>query len=124
MVRRRTRRAFTLLEALILVVVMSIVAVAAGVGLQSVARIPPVADATLAINRQIMSDLEQVRGTAWDSVTVGTTNNTVTINGRNYSRSVVVSTADANADGSADTDFRQISVTIGNQTLTTFVTKP
>jgi type II secretory pathway pseudopilin PulG len=63
--KMRKTAGFSLLEAVILVTIMSIVAVAAGVGLQSIVRIPKAADSVLAINRQLASDLEQLKAGGW-----------------------------------------------------------
>ncbi len=117
-------KGFTLMEAIFLTTIMSIVALGAGVGLQSTVRIPPAADKALAINRQIASAMEQVRATAWASMTVGTTTSNVTINGTSYSQSVTIAAADANGDSVNDADFRQITVAIGSQTQSTYVTQP
>lgn len=120
---RRKTAGFSLLEAVILVTIMSIVAVAAGVGLQSIVRIPKAADNVLAINRQLASDMEQLKAGGWAGLTVGVTNNNVTINGTSYARTITI--AQANPDGSGNkTDFEQVTVTIGNQSVSTYVTQP
>jgi hypothetical protein len=54
---------------------------------------------------------------------VGTTSNNVTINGTSYARTITI--AQANPDGSGNkSDFEQVTVAIGNQTVSTYVTQP
>jgi len=122
LVKQRVKnRGLSLLEALILVVIVSIVAVAAGVGLQSIVRIPPAMDSILAINRQMASDMDSMKATAWASM--ASYSNTVTLNNKTYNRTVTVAQADADGNG-VDADFRQITVAIGGQSMTTYVTQP
>ncbi len=121
MKQRVKNRGLSLLEALILVVIVSLVAVGAGVGLQSIVRIPPAMDSILAINRQMASDMDSMKATAWASM--ASYSNTVTLNNKTYNRTVTVAQADADGNG-VDADFRQITVAIGGQSMTTYVTQP
>src|SRR3982751_6539177 len=60
----------TLVEAILLLVIVSIVAVAAGVGLQSVVKVPAKTDEMMAINNTLVSVMEQVKAklsTNWPS---------------------------------------------------------
>src|SRR3954468_191963 len=77
----------TLVEAILLLVIVSIVAVAAGVGLQSVVKVPAKTDEMMAINNTLVSVLEQMKGklsTTWPS-TSASTSYTVTLPNTNDS---------------------------------------
>jgi prepilin-type N-terminal cleavage/methylation domain-containing protein len=122
--RQFRRRGFTLVEAMLVLVVMSIIALAAGVGLQSIARAPAGNDAQLAVDNYIIDKLEALRATDFASLTVGTATDTVTIRGTNYTRTTVIALADADGTGGTDTDFKQITVTLNGRSLSTFVCQP
>lgn len=124
MSRMRTSRGFTLLEAIILIVVLSIIAVGMGTALQAIARTPTEADAQVAIGNALTDRMEALRGTAFDSLSVGTTNDEVTINGTAYTRTATVALFDADGDGTADADCKQLTVTMGGQTVRTLVVQP
>jgi type II secretory pathway pseudopilin PulG len=83
----RQHRGLTLVEAMMLLVIVSIVAVAAGVGLQAVAKVPAVADSTMAVNAALVSTVEQTRANLlknWPSGTWGGTNYAFIVNGTSY----------------------------------------
>jgi Tfp pilus assembly protein PilE len=130
--RHRTHhsRGLTLIEAMLLVIILSIVAVAAGVGLQAVAKVPAQTDLTLAINNALVDTLEQWRAKSWATMT--SANDTVTINSKSYARAITVEDADPTATndpttftaGSTQTDFRRITATINGQIMRVYVAKP
>jgi Tfp pilus assembly major pilin PilA len=120
-------RGFTLIEAMVLLVIVSIIAVAAGVGLQAVAKVPIQTDAILAIDNEIVNRLEQMRAEPWATMSTKATSLTnaspgVSINSKFYSCTVAVVDADADGDGSIDADYRKITVTIGAQSMISYVT--
>ena len=87
MFKPRHPRALTLIEAVLLLVIMSIVAVAAGVGLQSVSKVPQAADDRLAGNAIIVSVMEQTKANLiknWPSTTWGGANYAFTANGTGF----------------------------------------
>ena len=117
----RKSSGFTLIEAMVLLVVLSIIAVAASVGLAAVCRAPYVDETQLGISNELVDKLEQLKGTAFASLASGS--DTTTVNGKSYTRTWTVT--NANPDGSGNKmDFDQVSVTINNQTLTTWITQP
>jgi hypothetical protein len=116
----------TLLECMILLVVMSIVAVGAGVGIQSVAKVPTQADERLVINSKLVGCLEQLRAEPWALMTTkaATLSATpVTVGNKTYSCNVTVAPADPDGNG-APGDFRILTATIGTQTLSVYATQP
>ena len=123
----RASRAFSLLEVLILVVVLAIVGVAAGRALQNLAYTPVKADQTFQIETQLVSKMEAIRSMPFDTIVVGSPNATlsdiITVGSSNYQRTVTVALADGNGDGLADATFKQITVTCGGQTISTYVEK-
>jgi len=131
MKRYRHSRGLTLIEAMLLVVILSIVAVAAGVGLQAVAKVPAQTDRALAINNALVDTLEQWRAKPWASM-VTPLPDTVIINSKPYTRTITIEDADPTATNdpatftpaNVKTDFRRITVTINGQTMRVYVTMP
>jgi len=83
----KSPRALTLIEAILLLVILSIVAVAAGVGLQAVAKVPANTDAYMAANNVAVSVLEQTRANLlrnWPAATWGGANFAFLANGTSY----------------------------------------
>ena len=117
--------AFTLIEAMVLLVIMSIVTVAAGVSLQGLSQSPKGNDFQLAVNNAIVSKMEEVRALDFTTgMVVGSTlSDTVAVNGTTYTRTVTIALADANGGGN-DTDFKQITVAVNGQSLVTYVAQP
>jgi hypothetical protein len=87
MTRRIFARALTLIEALLLLVIISIVAVAAGVGLQAVAKVPAATDNIMSINTVLVSVMEQTHANLirnWPASTWGGPNCAFFANGISY----------------------------------------
>ena len=118
-------RAFSLVEVLVLVAVIGIVGAAAGRALQAVVATPVKNDRTFQIETQLISKLEYIRSLNFNGIMIGSPSSTlsdiVTISGANYQRIVNVSFADANGDGVADVDFKLVTVTIGDQSVSTYI---
>src|SRR5690348_14185310 len=124
-IQRHAQRGFTLLEAMVLMVVLSIVAVGVGVGLQSISRVPTANNLRLAVNSALISKMEELRATTFTALTVGTSlSDTVTLGNTTYTRNVTIATADANSDGTLDSDYKVVTVTVNGQSLTMWVTQP
>jgi hypothetical protein len=133
MARHLHARGLTLIEAMLLVVIMSIVAIGAGIGLQAVAKVPTATDDIMAVNARIVDTLETWRGKPWASMVTPTPNpDTVTINGKSYDRTITVEDADPAATNDPDTfdpakvqpDFRRITVQIGSRRMRVYVAQP
>ena len=121
----RRGRGFTLIEAIVLLVILSIVAVSAGVGLQAVAKVPEGTDKMLAINNAVVDTMEQWKAKAWASQV--SQSDTVTINGVSYARTITVANADpADPENGANTqaDFHRITVQIGSTSMRSYVINP
>lgn len=87
MIHRRKNRGLTLVEAILLLVIISIVAVAAGVGLQAVAKVPETAETTMGVNEVLVTVVEQTKANLqrnWPSSNWGGTNYAFLINGTSY----------------------------------------
>jgi hypothetical protein len=120
-------RGLTIVESMMLLVTMSIIAVAAGVGLQAVAKVPGQTDDMLAVNAAVIDRMERMRAEPW--ATMGTkataltnTSPGISINNKYYP--CTVTKTDIDPDGSGATDFRMISVTIGSQTMSVYACSP
>jgi hypothetical protein len=115
----------TLLECVILLVTMSIVAVAAAVGLQSVAKVPAQSDDRLVINSKLIDCLEQMRAEPWSTMSAkaASLSGNVTVRNKVYTRQVSVTAEDADGGG-VDSDFRRITATIGSHSMSVYATQP
>jgi hypothetical protein len=116
----------TLLECLILLVVMSIVTVAAGVGIQSVAKVPTQADDRLIISSKLVDCLEQLRAEPWatmSSKAASLSVTPVTVGNKTYSCTVTVASADPDGSGT-QADFRILTATIGTRSMSVYATQP
>ena len=121
---RRCPKGFTLIEALILLVVLSIVAIAAGAALTRLADNPEGNDFQLAVNTAIVSKMEEGVPSAFTSLTVGTSlSDTCTINGTSYPRTVTIAQANPNGGGNVSS-FLQITVAVNGKSITTLVSQP
>ena len=111
-----------------LVIILGIVGASAGQILQATAKSIPQADTQLQIETGLVSTMESLRGKTFDQLLVGSPSSTVvsavTINGVSVAPTVNVTLADANGDGAADATFKQITVQIQGQSLSTLVNKP
>lgn len=105
---------FTLLEAIIMTTILSIVAVAASVGLQSLVKVPKQNDNQLVISNQLVDRMEQLRGTPFANLASGSAGNI----------SWTVTTVDPTGGGSPKADFKQITVTQSGRSISCYVTQP
>jgi hypothetical protein len=123
------RRAFSLMEVLILVVVLGIVAAAAGRALQAVARTPVTTDEIFQLETQMISKMEELRAQPFDTLIVGPgTVSTVTVGNapgtvKTYQMTVEIALADADGNGLPEANFKQVKVSLAGQSITTLVTK-
>lgn len=123
--RKMLQRGVTLPEAMILVLILALVAVAAGTGLQAVVKTPAANDMVLSISNALASKMEEARALGFSGLTVGNTlSDTVTLNGTTYARTVTVALYDADGNGTADADCIQITVSGGGQTISSLMVQP
>lgn len=131
-------RGVTLLEAILLITILSIVGLGVGIGLQSSARVADVNDQALVLSTELMSEMETWAALAWTSNTAWPTvfpytpaADTVTlkIGGQNvtYARSVNIKNWDPNnliSNTSPKADFVRVQITINGQKLERYFAKP
>jgi Tfp pilus assembly protein PilV len=126
----RRQRAISLLEAVILVLVLGIIGVGAGVGLQAAVRVPAAVDDRLTINALLVQRMEEISQISFASLAAGkddagiALSDTVLFKGRSLNRTVAVAKIDGDADGVIDPDLLEITVSLNGQTLKTRVCKP
>jgi type II secretory pathway pseudopilin PulG len=121
----KTRRAVTLPEAMILILILALVAVAAGTGLQAVVKTPTANDKVLAVSNALASKMEEMHALGFANLPLGNTlSDTVTLNGTTSPRTVVISLYDADGDGTLDADCKQITISIGGQTISSIMVQP
>jgi len=132
---RRPRRGMTLIEASMMIVVVSIVCVGVAAGLQSISKAPEINDRAQAISAELNSELENWRaiaytGPGWPSLPYSSTDTvTLAIGGQSlsYARTTTIQKWDPNnlvTNASPQTDFVQVKVTINSQTLAAYITNP
>jgi len=89
---KRLRRAgLTLIECMILVTVISIISVAAGVGMQSVVKIPAQTDSIMAVNSVLVSVMEQAEASldkSWPASTTFTP--TILVGASSYAPTITI----------------------------------
>jgi hypothetical protein len=120
--RPRTRpRGVTLVEALMLMVVMSVVVVGTGVALQSLIKVPTGNNRQLVINNLLTDKIERLKALSFTALAAtSSSSDTVTVDNVTYTRSWTIT---SNPGSGYDANFIQIKVTIGSQSLTTAVCK-
>ncbi len=131
--RRPRRRAFTLLEALVLLTVFTIVAIGVSVGLQAAADTTAATDRALAISTELISEAEAWRaiaftGAAWPASVPYTLTDTVTMSigggNRTFNRTTTIKNwdpANLTTNASPQSNFVQLQITIDGQTLTVYL---
>jgi prepilin-type N-terminal cleavage/methylation domain-containing protein len=119
------KRGFSLMEVLMLVAILGIVGAAAGKALTAMAKIPGQTDVSYQLETRLVSKLEQIRALPFDSVAVGSPNSTlsdtVVVSNTTYPRTVTVDFADGDGNGSADSTFKQITVTCAGRSVSTLI---
>lgn len=122
---RRARRGLTLLEAMILLVIVSFVSLGVGTGLRAVTRVPEGVDDRMAMHIKLVEKQEELSTLDFATLNNGTNrSDTVLLAGQTVNRTVAIATYDADGINGVDADFLQITVTINGSTLVRRVCKP
>jgi prepilin-type N-terminal cleavage/methylation domain-containing protein len=122
-------RGLTLIEVLIAVVILGIVGVAAGVGLQSAANVSGGVDDRLWISQQLSTTVEKLHDTPYASLSSGSTVSDSDRNGKTYVISWTVLEIDPAAPTASPpvaktaSGLKQISVTLNGSTLITWISQ-
>jgi type II secretory pathway pseudopilin PulG len=123
------RRAITLIECIVLMVVLSVVSVAAGIGLQSVSKSPSGVENRLWTSQQIASRLESLRDTSYAGILSGSATSDPDYKGVTYTITWTVTEIDPDSPTStppitqAGSGFKQIVVSMNGQSMTTWVSQ-
>lgn len=131
----QSRRGLTLIEATLMIVVVSIVCVGVAAGLQSISAAPEINDRAQAISAELNSELDNWRavaftGSTWPSLPYTSTGTVaLSIGGQNltYTRTTTIKKWDPNniaSNASPQTDFVQVNITINSQSVTAYITSP
>jgi len=134
--QRRHIRAFSLIEAMAILVILSIVGVGMGIGLQSASRVPAANERIIAISTELCSEADYWRDLAygaspWPATLPYSLTDTVSINVRgqtlSLSRTVSIQNWDPNnlsGNASPKSDFARVQITVDGQSVAFYVTKP
>ncbi len=122
-------RAYTLIEALLMVVILSIISIPVGNALVAAARNSEGNENTLAIDTALSSQMEILRAT-YASKALGSQTSSITIGNNTYTMTVDIEKADPDPNPTVGTDpglqtnFLSLSVSIAGRTLNAFVSNP
>ncbi len=126
---RRRPRGLSLVECIILMVVFSVVAVAAGVGLQSVSKSWSAVDDKLWTSQQIISKMESLRDTAYASLVSGTSTSDANYKGTTYTITWTVTEIDPTKPTQSppasknNSGLKQLTVSMNGQSLSTWISQ-
>jgi type II secretory pathway pseudopilin PulG len=116
---RRTGRAYTLIEALLMVVILSVIAVGVGNSLTGAASSTEANENTLLIDNALVAQMETLRAT-WQSYALGPQTSQITIGNTSYTMTIDIEQAAPNGSGVQSTFF-SLSVQIAGRTIYTYV---
>jgi hypothetical protein len=119
-IRRRTPRAYTLIEALLMVVILSIISIPVGNALVAAARNTEGNENTLAIDSALASQMEILRATC-KAMALGSQTTSITIGNNTYTMTLDVEKTDADGTGTLQPNFLSLSITIAGRNLSTKV---
>jgi hypothetical protein len=123
--RHPGRRGFTLVEAMLLVVILGIVSLGFGIGMQANTRVPAAVDFRLAVHTRLVEKMEDLAALDFATLAANTgLSDSVTVNGQTLARTVTATPIDADGVNGVDSDFLEVAVTLNGQTLKTRVAKP
>jgi hypothetical protein len=119
----------SLIECIVLMVVMSIVSVGAGVGLQSVSRSWGGVDDKLWTSQQLISKMESLRDTAYASLASGSSTSDANYKGTTYTITWTVTEIDPAKPtqyppaAKANSGLKQLTVSMNGQSLSTWISQ-
>jgi type II secretory pathway component PulJ len=116
-------RAFTLLEAMLALVTLTIIGLGAGVGLQAVSKSDAALEDRLFVSAQIVSTLENLRDTAYASLASGSATSDASRTGTTYTISWTVREINpANPTASKNNSgLKELIVSCNGQSMMTWV---
>jgi prepilin-type N-terminal cleavage/methylation domain-containing protein len=121
------KRGFSLLEVILALVTLSIVALGAGIGLQSITRGSDQVEWRLWFSNQLSSSVESLRDTAYASLVTGTKASDADRNGHTYPISWTVLEIDPASPtlvtAKANSGLKQLVVTLNGQTVSTWISQ-
>jgi hypothetical protein len=121
----RIVKGLTLMECMLLVVLLGIISLGFGIGMQSISHIPDGVDQRLAFHSLLVEKMEDILSLDFPTIAANSgLSDTVACNGRTYPRTVTVAAINADGTGGVDSDFIEITVTIADQYLKTRMTQP
>jgi hypothetical protein len=120
----RGNRAFSLMEAMVLIVILGIVGVGTGRALVAVTHTPENNDVQFQLELSMVSEMERLRSIAFDKLVIGTYLTGVNVYQNHYPMTVVIDVNDPNDDGHPHDELKSITISVAGRTLTTLVSKP
>ncbi|MGN6366792.1 MAG: type II secretion system protein [Phycisphaerae bacterium] len=118
--RRRNPRAYTLIEALLMIVILSIITIPVGNALVAAGRNTAGNENVLAIDNALASQMETLRAT-YKTLPTGPSSSTISIGGQSYTVNIDIEPDQPNSTVGYQATFLSLSVTIAGHTLSTKV---
>jgi type II secretory pathway pseudopilin PulG len=122
--RGRGTRAFSLMEAMVLIVILGIVGAGTGRALVAVTHTPESNDVQFQLELSMVSEMERLRSISFDKLIVGTYITGVNVYKTHYPMTLVIDVNDPNDDGHPQPELKSITITVAGRSLTTLVSKP
>ena len=116
----RRPRAYTLIEALLMVVILSIISIPVGNALVAAARNTEGNENTLAIDSALVTQMEILRAT-WASDPLGIQTSTLTVGNQSYTMTIDIEKASADGTTTLQPNFHSLSVSIAGRMLNCYV---
>lgn len=110
---------YTLIEAMLMVVILGLVGTGIGISLISAARSTEANDNALLLDNALVSQMETLRAT-WQSDPIGVQTLQITIGNTSYTMTRDIEKADPNGGGVQNTFF-SLTIQIGGRTISTYV---
>ena len=117
-IHHRKPRAYTLIEALLMVIVLSIISIPVGNALVAAGRNTEGNENTLALDSALVTRMEMLRAT-YTTMALGVQTSTITVGNNSYTMTIDIERADPGPG--LQTTFLSLTITIGGCKLTTFV---
>jgi len=113
----RRARAFSLVDAIATLTILGAVTIPIATGISALARGSLLNHRSATIRTELVYEAERLRAIPFASIALGTTTTSIALPGGASNLIVTVALADFDADGSNDSDFEMITLTLDGQSI-------